>query len=466
MRLVISRTQPGLADARGGTVRVQRGVAFGRSALAVRLAAAGIVAVGAELALVAASRGLPADPAWTPIALAVAVFALAAFLRPFEPAPGEKFSLAAAAAFFGALVLPGVFAVVAVGVAALVAKIAQRRSPLSTAVNVAQVAGATAAGSLAAATAAGGTSIVAAGASYLAVTLASVAVMIAASQSARSAGSFLRREAMPTAALIGVGGIASIVWSHEPVVLLLFVPVLATIEIATRRAAAERTALAARDRAERAQREFALDAAHELRTPLTSVIGDLDFLRGLSLPAAEAAALSGARSEARRAAGLVERLLLLARAGAEVEPLPSDAAEAARQVVARAATAATVPIELDAEGPLPVPIPRELLDVLVGDLVQNATTYTREGRIAVSVRRSGPRVEIVVADTGIGIPREELARVFDRFYRGARARVMSPGTGLGLSIVRRILETHDGDIAIDSAPGRGTTVTVRLPAAP
>ncbi len=446
------------------SVRIRRGIALGRSVRVVHVAALAVILVGVELAAAAAARGLPSDLGWTPIALAVGVFALAAFLRPFEPARGEKFSLAAAAAFFGSLVLPGAFAVAAVAVASATAKIAQRRSVLSTAVNVAQVAGATGAASLAA-TGDGSVGVLVGGAAYAATTLASVAVMIVASQGARQAVDFMRRETLPTLALVAVGGIASIVWWHEPLILLLFVPLLATIEIASRRAAAEREALAVRERAERAQREFALDAAHELRTPLTSVIGDLDFLRGLELPAAEAAALGAARSEARRASGIVERLLLLARTGAEVDPSPSDAAEAARRVASRAAGASRVPIELAVPEALAVRVPNDLLEVLLGDLVQNATAYTHEGRIGVRGRRSGPWIEIAVSDTGIGIPPDELPRVFDRFYRGTRARSLAPGTGLGLAIVRRIVETHGGDVAIVSTRGRGTTVTVRLPAA-
>ncbi len=446
------------------TVRIQRGIPLGRSVRVVHLAALAVVVVGAGLAASAVARGLPADAGRTPIGLAVFVLTLAAYLRPLEPAAGEKFSLAAAAAFFGALVLPGALAVPAAGLASLVAKIAQRRSPLSIAVNVTQVAGATAAASLVAAS--GGTlSILAGGLSYSVVTLASVGVMIAASQGQRQAVDFLRRESVPTLALVAVGGIASVVWWHELLVLLLFLPVLATIQLSSRRAAAEHAALAVRESAERAQREFALDAAHELRTPLASVIGELDFLRGLTLPPAEAAALGAARSEARRAAGLVERLLLLARAGAEPAAPPGDAADVARRVVARAAGTSAVPIELRVPEALPVTVPAELLDVLIGDIVQNATAYTPAGRIAVSVRRSGPRALVVVADTGIGIPEAELGRVFDRFYRGAAARSLAPGTGLGLAIVRRILETHGGDVSVESAVGRGTTVTVRLPTA-
>ncbi len=461
---MFARSSPSAEGGPRGVLRIRRGVVAGRSAIAVRSAAVAVVALGITLAASAFVRDLPADPRWTPLALGVGVLALAAYLRPVEPAPGEKLSLAAAAAFFGALILPGAFAVTSVAVAAAAAKIVRRRSLLDLFANVAQAVGATAAASLAASSLPGGAGVIAGALSYAAVTLGSVALMIAVLQDVSRAADFLRREFLPTGVLVAVGGIASVVWMHDPLLLVLFIPVLATIEIASRRAATARAAQEVRERAQSAQKDFAVNAAHELRTPLASVIGDLDFLAGLALAPAEASALASARQEARRAAGLVERLLVLARAGTAEAATNGDVSGAAARVAARAARGSDLPIDLDVPETLPVSVSDELLEVLIGDLLQNAVSYTPEGRISVSARRSGPRVEIVVADTGIGIPPEELPRVLDRFYRGARARSMAPGTGLGLAIVRQIVEAHGGGIAIDSASGGGTTVTVRLPA--
>ena len=88
------------------------------------------------------------------------------------------------------------------------------------------------------------------------------------------------------------------------------------------------------------------------------------------------------------------------------------------------------------------------------------------GSVNVNVGHANSRVQIAVSDTGVGIPRESLPHVFDRFYRVDKARSRElGGSGLGLAIARWIAEKHDGKIAIDSEPGKGTKVTVDLPAA-
>lgn len=240
----------------------------------VRAAGVAVATVGMAVAVVAALRGLPTDPADAPLAAAIGILALAAFLRPIEPARGEKLSLAAALTFLGALILPGALAVAAAGSAALAAKVAQRRSLLSTAVNAAQVAGATGLASLAAAAIPGGGAgtVLACGTAYAAATLGSVAVMIAASQGVAAAGGFFRRETLPTLALISLGGIASVAWSRDPLVLLFFIPPLAAVELAARHGAAETRAQAATDQA-------AL-AVPRLRGFLHSAHADLEIAMG------------------------------------------------------------------------------------------------------------------------------------------------------------------------------------------
>jgi signal transduction histidine kinase len=98
-------------------------------------------------------------------------------------------------------------------------------------------------------------------------------------------------------------------------------------------------------------------------------------------------------------------------------------------------------------------------------LLDNALKYTpAEGRVAVGLAREDDRAILSVADTGVGIPADDIPRVFERFYRADPARTRDPGgTGLGLSIAQWIVQQHHGDIAVVSEPGRGTTVRVRLP---
>jgi signal transduction histidine kinase len=105
---------------------------------------------------------------------------------------------------------------------------------------------------------------------------------------------------------------------------------------------------------------------------------------------------------------------------------------------------------------------RELLLILL----DNAYKYTDEGgAVTVRVARAGPNVRVSVADNGHGIPAADQPHIFDRFYRVDRARSRElGGTGLGLAIARWITEAHGGTIALESEPGRGTTVTVELPA--
>jgi two-component system, OmpR family, sensor histidine kinase BaeS len=86
------------------------------------------------------------------------------------------------------------------------------------------------------------------------------------------------------------------------------------------------------------------------------------------------------------------------------------------------------------------------------------------GRITVSVGQDAKEVTIFVADTGIGIPSEEIPHVFDRFFRADRSRTVA-GAGLGLSLVRAVVQKHGGDVRLSSTPGVGTTVTVKLPKA-
>jgi len=107
---------------------------------------------------------------------------------------------------------------------------------------------------------------------------------------------------------------------------------------------------------------------------------------------------------------------------------------------------------------------RVRLEQVAANLIDNAIKYTpRGGRVAAYVRRTGGRVELVVEDSGAGIPADELPRIWQRLFRGDQSRT-ERGLGLGLSLVKAIVEAHGGTVGVVSQPGRGSTFTVSLPA--
>ncbi|MCZ7574689.1 MAG: HAMP domain-containing histidine kinase [Ardenticatenaceae bacterium] len=231
--------------------------------------------------------------------------------------------------------------------------------------------------------------------------------------------------------------------------------------------------LASLEQAYRAQQRFVADASHELRAPLTAIQANLELLeRQPNMPAGEQReAVGEASREARRLARLVADLLALARADAglalkrrpvDLDAVVLEAFRAARQL-AHGQTLALEPFE-----PARVAGDEDLLKQLVLILLDNALKYTPPaGCVTLGLRRRGARAELLVGDTGVGIPAEDLPHVFERFYRADPARSRDPGgTGLGLSIARWIAAHHGGQIDLQSQPGQGTLVTVRLPLHP
>jgi two-component system sensor histidine kinase BaeS len=215
------------------------------------------------------------------------------------------------------------------------------------------------------------------------------------------------------------------------------------------------------------RRRLLSDVSHELRTPLTVIQGNLEGIIDGVYPADEAH-LTPVLEEARVLARLVDdlRTLASAEAGAlSLEREPVDLVHLAADLVAGfRAQADAAGVRLAVEGGdvrvLVDADPERLRQVLV-NLVANALRATpRGGRISVVVSvDDGGEPTLRVEDTGTGIGREELERIFERFYRSAESR----GSGLGLPIAREIVRAHGGRIEAESRPGVGTTMTVRLP---
>src|SRR5215207_338516 len=228
---------------------------------------------------------------------------------------------------------------------------------------------------------------------------------------------------------------------------------------------------AARYESEQRLRRFLADASHELRTPLTSLRGYAELVRmrgGLDADASDS--LRRIETEGKRMGGLVDDLLTLARSdrGMAVERAPVDVAGVVNDATAgvRAAHPDRTVEVLDDE-PLPVLGDRDQLLQVFTNVVSNAAVHaTADLPIQVTAGREGDQAVIRVADGGPGLPPEQAAQVFDRFWRAdaARTRVRG-GSGLGLSIVQALVADHGGTVSFDSAVAIGTTVTVRLPLA-
>jgi two-component system OmpR family sensor kinase len=221
-----------------------------------------------------------------------------------------------------------------------------------------------------------------------------------------------------------------------------------------------------------AQRRFVADAAHELRTPLTALGGMIDMLeigahRGD--PAKISRILDTMSREVQRLGRLVADLLTLSRLDSdqplrfgevELAPLVSEVAQQTRLL----AKGQTIDLVIDASPTVRGDADR-LRQVLI-NLASNALAHTPpDGQITFRVGQRDGRAQLAVSDTGSGIAPELLPRVMDRFSRGDDSRARSTGgAGLGLAIVHGIVEAHHGTIALESEVGRGTTVTVEMPA--
>jgi two-component system sensor histidine kinase SenX3 len=221
---------------------------------------------------------------------------------------------------------------------------------------------------------------------------------------------------------------------------------------------------------EQLRRNFVANASHELKTPVSSILGlasALDLAEGD--PAATRRFIAMLGREAERLSRLVSDLLDLSRLESDAGPLELvrldqvmiDQAEKVRPTAHAAGLRFTVrrPREIRVMG-------RESdLAQMVHNLLANAVRYTHAGgEVLLNLRTEGGNAVVQVEDTGIGIPAEDIDRVFERFYRVDPARDRETGgTGLGLAIVRHVAESHGGRVAVSSTLGVGSSFTVHIP---
>jgi ammonium transporter len=222
-----------------------------------------------------------------------------------------------------------------------------------------------------------------------------------------------------------------------------------------------------------AKSRFLANMSHELRTPLNAIIG---FTRLVSrnaegLPDRQAGNLSKILVSAEHLLGLIDQILDLSRVEADkvtievAETQVADVVHEAAESLEPLLDTPRVELVVEADPDLPrVVTDRDKVKQILLNLLSNAVKYTDEGSIAVRAQAVDGRLRVGVSDTGVGIPSDELGRIFDEFHRadstGARQR---RGTGLGLTISRRLAQRLGGDVSVESRVGVGSTFTLELP---
>ncbi len=210
------------------------------------------------------------------------------------------------------------------------------------------------------------------------------------------------------------------------------------------------------------EHNFTRDASHELRTPLTviRVAGDM-MAQDPSLSATARRSLKRIQLAGHDMEALIEAFLILAREGDtglpdedfRVAEVVQDEIDKARPLLA----GKSVELQFRQEADPHLHAPARVFSVLLGNLLRNACHYSEHGAITVSVRGKS----VVVSDTGVGMTPEELARVFEPFFRAGDRR--KDGQGIGLSIVQRLSERYGWPVTLESEPGKGTTAIISLP---
>jgi len=229
------------------------------------------------------------------------------------------------------------------------------------------------------------------------------------------------------------------------------------------------------DRLERVRRDFVANASHELKTPITAIRGIAETILGDEEMNADVkrSFVGKINTQSKRLSALVSDLMALSRlesAQNSSQFHPLDLTALTRQSIAAIKSACgekqlTIHTQMASQEALMIAGDKQAIGQLIDNLLSNAVEYTPTGGlITVTLARQVDRVELLIADSGVGISQQYQQRIFERFYRVDKARSRElGGTGLGLSIVKNIVEQHGGSITVESQPGKGSTFTVSLP---
>lgn len=226
---------------------------------------------------------------------------------------------------------------------------------------------------------------------------------------------------------------------------------------------------------DRTRRQFLADTSHELKSPLSSmkVLAQSLLDTGEKDPTVYREFLQDIDTEIDRLAHLVDDMLQLTRLEEEAGSIRLELLEIApliehvTSLMRPRAETLGISLKVNSEPDLKLPVNRDLFVRILFNLLDNALRHTPAGgTVKVEAVEKGEKMILKVADTGEGIPAEDLPRIFDRFYRVDRARSRSTGgTGLGLAIVRQAVLRHGGEIGVSSRPGEGTVFEVAFPRA-
>ena len=218
------------------------------------------------------------------------------------------------------------------------------------------------------------------------------------------------------------------------------------------------------------QQQLIQDVSHELKTPLTVLKGKQEVaLNKKRSPEEYESVLSVNLEEINKMSQLVENLLVLARIENKDSVLKIESINLAgtiEQILSSMRPLAdqkTILLRFSLNGQLFIEADVNQVNRVISNIIDNAIKYTlSKGEVNIKLSKENAFAKIVISDTGIGIAKDELSRIFNRFYRIDKSR-SSPGFGLGLSIAKSIVDAHKGKIEVESLPGKGTTFTVFLP---